>query len=82
VRQLAPSGRLVLPLGGQASPDKIQRKVYRKYWMIEKGMDGTIGFSGRAGPINVNFVPFLPSAPPPPASAQQQRQPLRQAALQ
>lgn len=82
VEQLAPNGRLVLPLGGRAPTDRIQRKVYRKYWMIEKGMDGTIGFSGRAGPINVNFVPFLPPAPPsaPAQQPQQQRQPRRHAA--
>merc|ERR1739848_199586 len=64
VRQLAPKGRLVSPLGGQPIVDKSQKKVYRKYWMVEKGTDGHISFSGRSGPINVNFVPFLPPLPP------------------
>merc|ERR1719282_988389 len=61
VQQLAPRGRLVIPLGGSNSADRGESKVYRKYWLVEKGPDGAVQFNGRAGPISVNFVPFLPS---------------------
>lgn len=64
LRQLAPGGRMVIPLesippNGQPS-DPSKGRVYRKYWLVERGLDGEIAFSGRAGPIDVNFVPFLP----------------------
>merc|ERR1712087_652977 len=62
VQQLAPRGRLVIPVGSSNSVDRGESKVYRKYWLVEKGPDGAVQFNGRAGPISVNFVPFLPSS--------------------
>mmetsp|Transcript_14496 Transcript_14496/g.41352 ORF Transcript_14496/g.41352 Transcript_14496/m.41352 type:complete len:336 (+) Transcript_14496:16-1023(+) len=77
VQQLAPRGRLVLPLGSTNSMERGAGKAYRKYWLVEKGPDGTIQFNGRSGPIRVNFVPFLPSSN---AEAQQPRSPAGQEA--
>jgi len=59
VQQLAPRGRLVVPVGSTASAEG-GKKDYQRYWVVEKGADGAIAFSGRAGPISVNFVPLLP----------------------
>eukprot|EP00928_Gymnodinium_smaydae_P079378 TRINITY_DN63321_c0_g1_i1.p1 TRINITY_DN63321_c0_g1~~TRINITY_DN63321_c0_g1_i1.p1 ORF type:complete len:313 (+),score=48.02 TRINITY_DN63321_c0_g1_i1:65-940(+) len=61
VAQLAPRGRLVVPVGSQSSAEG-GKKDYQRYWLVEKGADGAIAFSGRAGPISVNFVPLLPGS--------------------
>lgn len=60
VRQLAPRGRLVVPIGSTASA-RGGKKDYERYWLVEKAADGSIAYSGRAGPISVNFVPLLPA---------------------
>lgn len=64
VRQLAPGGYLVAPVGRPAPKDKGKAGPYHKYWLVKKGPDGKVVFSGRAGPIGVNFVPLLPPAKP------------------
>jgi len=72
VQQLAPGGHLVAPVGRLSLKDSGKARPHHKYWVVKKGTDGTIVFSGRAGPISVNFVPLLPSNPSvplhPPAS--------------
>jgi len=60
VQQLAPGGHLVAPVGGLSPKDSGKFGTYDKYWLVKKGFDGTVAFSGRAGPISVNFVPLLP----------------------
>mmetsp|Transcript_36065 Transcript_36065/g.90687 ORF Transcript_36065/g.90687 Transcript_36065/m.90687 type:complete len:511 (+) Transcript_36065:126-1658(+) len=60
VRQLAPGGYLVAPVGRPVPKDKGKAGPYHKYWLVKKGPDGSVVFSGRAGPIGVNFVPLLP----------------------
>lgn len=62
VQQLAPCGRLVMPVGCLDAPDKENGKSYDKFWLVEKSIAGELAFSGRAGPIGVNFVPLLPPA--------------------
>jgi len=62
VQQLAPGGRLVAPVG-RAAKDSGKARPHHKYWLVKKGPDGSVVFSGRAGPISVNFVPLLPSCP-------------------
>lgn len=59
VEQLAPNGRIVFPFGPVVPIDSNRPDRFNPYWLIEKGEDGSIAFSGRAGPISVNFLPFL-----------------------
>lgn len=65
VRQLAPGGRLVAPVGRpQQHEDPTGRaRPHHKYWLVQKDAFGSVVYSGRAGPISVNFVPLLPSSP-------------------
>merc|ERR1719161_204755 len=59
VKQLAPKGRLVFPYGPVVPIDSNRSDRFNPYWLIEKGEDGSIVHNGRAGPISVNFLPFL-----------------------
>lgn len=61
VQQLAPGGHLVVPVGRLSLKDSGKARPHHKYWLVKKGADGVVNFSGRAGPISVNFVPLLPS---------------------
>lgn len=65
VRQLAPGGRLVAPVGRPQQHEDPTGKArpHHKYWLVQKDACGTVVFNGRAGPISVNFVPLLPSSP-------------------
>ncbi|CAJ1345787.1 unnamed protein product [Effrenium voratum] len=63
VRLLKPKGRLVCPLGPVVPIDSERADRFQPYWMVEVGADGQQIFSGRAGPLSVNFLPLIPPEP-------------------
>ncbi|CAE7881774.1 PCMT1, partial [Symbiodinium microadriaticum] len=62
VRLLKPNGILVCPVGPVVPIDSKHPGRFQPYWMVKMGpvAGAAPAFSGRAGPISVNFLPLLP----------------------
>lgn len=62
VRLLKPNGILVCPVGPVVPIDSKHPGRFQPYWMVQMGpvAGAAPAFSGRAGPISVNFLPLLP----------------------